>query len=255
MMWLQGLENAPPIVKLCFELWKELNPEYELIVCDHKDVNGVLDGFPIPISCLSPQALSDVFRMKLLFEYGGVWADATVLPVAPLRAWLEPCAKSAELAAFEAPGPDRPLSSWFLACPPASRIVAIWWREVLRYWRKPRSLMRQKNGKKLIPENPIQSVAPEGGANGGEYPYFWLHYLFGYLLKVDARVANAWAISPKWPASQAHALQALFAGNASPDVSQIYANMKKSHVQKLNWREAYPVEQLREIAMKCSREY
>ena len=134
---------------------------------------------------MSNQALSDIVRAKLLLQ-GGVWADATVFPTEPLDAWLPDRLKDAGFFAFERPGVDRALSSWFLAVSPEHGMMRKWWAEVVRFWSKPRSVRMD------IPENPVWEVSPDGGAAKDEYPYYWFHYLFGYLLETDADFAAQW---------------------------------------------------------------
>jgi hypothetical protein len=114
------------------------------------------------------------------------------------------------------------------------------WEEVLRFWHKPRRLA-QYNGS-LIPSHPAASVAPRAGGASDNYPYFWLHYLFRYLLETDAAFAAAWALGPQIPAEPAHQLQALCA-NPAPDAA-VMAAARTAPVQKLSWRANYPLDVL-----------
>ena len=59
---------------------------------------------------------------------GGVWVDASVVPVKPLSQWLGDALTEAGFFAFERPGPDRPISSWFLAATPRNLIFREWWK-------------------------------------------------------------------------------------------------------------------------------
>jgi mannosyltransferase OCH1-like enzyme len=117
MLWLQGEQAAPELVRLNFRRWASLNPDYDLGILNGDDVDRLLVGFNLRPTQMMPQALSNVVRAKLLLQ-GGVWADATLFPTEPLDAWLPDRLKDAGFFAFERPGADRPLSTWFLAASP-----------------------------------------------------------------------------------------------------------------------------------------
>lgn len=233
--WLQGVAQAPAIVQLCLARWARLNPDHEMRVLDAQAAAALLEPYNIPP--VPAQALSDILRAKLLLEQGGVWVDATLFPVAPLNAWLPGLVAGAEFFAFSRPGADRPISSWFMAVTPGHVIMRRLWAEILRFWARPRTLAHYNGG--LIPPHPAASVAPGGGA---EYPYFWLHYLFQYLLDTDPEFAAAWALCPQISAGPPHHLQGACANNAPRDI--VLAAASSAPVQKLNWRGAYPLELL-----------
>jgi len=190
-LWLQSRASAPAIVRLCFDRWETLNRGWVLTVLDASDVNRLLDGFALRPTHLSAQVLSDVTRIHLLRCHGGLWTDATVLPLKPLSAWMDEGRAARAMAAFEAPAADRPLSSWFLAAPRGSYVMRRWHAEVARYWAQPRRLLRQTDGGVTIPSDPVAAVAPDGPIED-VYPYFWLHYLFAYLVRIDGRFREAW---------------------------------------------------------------
>jgi Capsular polysaccharide synthesis protein len=236
--WLQGVAQAPPIVQLCFSRWARLNPEYQLRVLEASDATAALasHNFPdIPV-----QALTDILRVKLLLEQGGIWVDATLLPVVPLQGWLPGLMAGTDMFAFARPGPDRPISSWFLAAAPGHIIIRKLWHEILRFWHKPRRMAQYNGGP--TPPDPAASVAPRAGGATDEYPYFWLHYLFQYLLETDAAFASAWALCPEVSAGPPHRLQTICTVPVTSEV--VYAAAAEAPVQKLNWRASYPLDVL-----------
>ena len=87
-MWLQGVDQAPPIVRLNFERWERLNPGYRLKVLEGADVGLRRAFLPRYSKELGPQALSDVVRAYFLMATGGIWVDASVYPAVPLDEWL-----------------------------------------------------------------------------------------------------------------------------------------------------------------------
>jgi hypothetical protein len=109
-LWLQGMESAPELIRLNFGRWARMNPCYQLEILDRKGVDDLLQDFPLGIDRLTPQALSDVVRARLLSTRGSIWVDASVMPTSPLDVWLPSLMTSSGFFAFEKPGPDRPPS-------------------------------------------------------------------------------------------------------------------------------------------------
>ena len=129
--WHQGWKNAPDIVKRCAATWRQHNPAWDIFFLDSASVAEKVKLPPaVKILNLPLPALSDVIRICLLKKYGGVWADATLLCTRPLDDWIEVVCNLSGFFAYEKPGPDRPISSWFLAAGKECRIVDFWYSEV-----------------------------------------------------------------------------------------------------------------------------
>ena len=90
--WLQGLEEAPEVVKACYSsLVRHLevagqarNEGYEIIVIDGKNWREYVELPEYVVEKrgkgLIPAAhFSDLLRLELLILYGGMWIDSTVL--------------------------------------------------------------------------------------------------------------------------------------------------------------------------------
>lgn len=94
--WLQGLDEAPQIVKACFNsIMREFKGS------SVQDVQGLSDGYEIKVidaenwkeyielpdfivkkwekKQIPPALFSDLLRLELLIKYGGTWIDSTVL--------------------------------------------------------------------------------------------------------------------------------------------------------------------------------
>ena len=127
---------------------------------------------------ITAASYSDITRIMLLKEYGGVWADASVFCNRPLDDWLQECSGEGFFA-FDRPGPDRPLASWFLASEENHCVVERWCAKTLAYWSS-----RTRADK-----------------------YFWFHGLFGELCDEDQAFAGSWQRVPKLSADGPHAIQ------------------------------------------------
>jgi hypothetical protein len=82
--WFQGIDNAPALVKKCYESVKKYMPEKNIHVITSDNMFQYVD-FPDYIiekwhkGIISNTHLSDILRLELLIRYGGLWLDATVL--------------------------------------------------------------------------------------------------------------------------------------------------------------------------------
>ncbi|HWD37677.1 MAG TPA: FkbM family methyltransferase [Fimbriimonas sp.] len=235
-LWLQGRQSAPEIVEYNFQRWERLNPGYELRVLDEKAVDELLKDCGLATGSISKQGLSDVVRLRLLKEHGGVWTDASVLPILPLDDWLPAATQAIEFFAFERE--DVPLSSWFLAVGQSNPIVDMWWKEVERLWSSPREVSTEL----MIPSDPAQGVSPEILTHGEAVSYFWVHCLFQYLLEQDPLIADMWLRRYRLSSMPAHDLQTLFAEPGMVSDEDIRVAAYSSPVQKLDWRQPYPIE-------------
>lgn len=87
--WAQGFEGElPEVVRVCLDSVDKYKGDYEVIrlsdnnIADYVDLPAFVwekraQGFSVTV-------FSDILRLALLYYYGGVWLDATVLLTAPL---------------------------------------------------------------------------------------------------------------------------------------------------------------------------
>ncbi|WP_171027228.1 capsular polysaccharide synthesis protein [Pseudarthrobacter sp. NamB4] len=235
VLWLQGEAAAPPLVKMCLLRWRRLNPGYELKVLDLSDAKRILSGFPMDVSKMRPQALSDVLRIRLLRDQGGVWADATTFPILPLDYWL-PDATSTGFFAFQ--GHRRPLDvdSWLIAAEMNHIIPRLWWQEIERYWSRPRKLITFSSFEANYNFDPLSFFRSDRQLSTETYPYYWVMYIFSHLLLSDSDFRSAWARVPKRSSTECHAIQ--LASSDEPEVSdrELVQASLRTPVQKLSHR-------------------
>ena len=117
-------------------------------------------------------ALSDIVRVLLLKIYGGLWVDATTFCNKSLDDWL-PNYINEGFFAFNKPGKDRLLSSWFIYSENNSYIINKWYIRTLQYYKNHNS----------------------------PHTYFWFHYLFGNLYNSDKLFKEKWNKVPKLSAN------------------------------------------------------
>ena len=80
--WWQGLENAPEIVRLCIESIRRNAKNHEVTLITDNNYNDYVH-FPSWVEqkrdegIISKTHFSDLLRLSLLAEHGGMWLDAT----------------------------------------------------------------------------------------------------------------------------------------------------------------------------------
>ena len=80
-IWLQGEENAPDLVKACFKSVRR-HCKQELIVLNEQTL---FDYIKLPEKIMEKRKqgliknahFADICRVELLYQYGGIWLDAT----------------------------------------------------------------------------------------------------------------------------------------------------------------------------------
>lgn len=181
--WFQGRSQAPDLVQRCLWSWERNNPGWSFR-CLNANTAGhfvdMCDYVDLQRQTITAASLSDILRIALLHEYGGVWVDATTYCNQPLEDWL-PLAMDSGFFAFSNPAPDRLLASWFLAAAPQNELIAKWARRTGDYWR----------------------------CRNSTNDYFWFHHEFGELCSLDSEARAAWQRVPKVSADGPHALQSI----------------------------------------------
>ena len=169
--WFQGWETAPFLVRQCRESWISRNPGWDVRAIDASSVRRYLDiddYVALGAKEITAASLSDIVRVLLLREYGGVWVDATAYCIRPLDDWLANY-MGGQFFAFRNPEPYLQLSTWFLARTSDDATTDKWAARVIGYW-----------------------AERERADN-----YFWFHILFNELVASDPQVAEAWSRVPQ----------------------------------------------------------
>lgn len=83
--WWQGMDEAPDLIKACINSLKRYLPdEVELIIITRDNYRDYVD-FPqwlidkVEDGRITLTTFSDVIRASLLYKYGGIWMDSTIL--------------------------------------------------------------------------------------------------------------------------------------------------------------------------------
>ena len=139
-LWLQGIDNAPPIVKACINSIKKYSGGYEVIVLTEDTIHDYVT-FPDFIiqkyksGIIKSTHFSDLLRTLLLINYGGIWMDATVFLTKPIPQNII----SSDFFMFQSQllkSEISPGSSWFISTQKNSPILIKVFELLLNYWKK-----------------------------------------------------------------------------------------------------------------------
>jgi hypothetical protein len=176
ILWFQGFNNAPEIVKNCVASWKYYNQNtWNIVLLDNNNLKNYIniDEIKVNKKLIKPCHLSDIIRCKLLTKYGGIWTDATSFCNRPLDEWILPFIEKVGFFAFRKPAEDRMLSNWFLYSNKENFIIEKWSEKTVEYYEK----------------------------NGFAKTYFIHHYLFADLYINNKTFKNLWDKVPNFPAN------------------------------------------------------
>lgn len=82
--WFQGIENAPEVVKRCYQSLRDNLTDREIILLTSDNIEEYVK-FPAYIyekwrsGQITHTHMTDLLRLELLIKYGGTWIDSTVL--------------------------------------------------------------------------------------------------------------------------------------------------------------------------------
>ena len=247
LMWWQGLAGAPELVKRCYSSWQHHNPDWNIVLLDETNVQAYVDIQEIRAfdSNIRLQALSDIIRVHLLAQHGGVWVDATCFCCRPLDDWLADHARPGFFA-FHKPSRSRLLDAWFIASSADCHLSAKLLEATDHYWSSNHKL-KLRPSKTLLDRLILKLLSTSVGTTQlwfsypvrkwlKIYPYMWLPFLFAQVLRADPRSRQVWRDVKKISADLPHRLQKVGLLEPLTEAVKTEIDTRQSPVYKLNWR-------------------
>ena len=146
--WLQGIEQAPPLVQRCYRSLQENLPDREVILLTADNYREYVT-FPEHIEkklasgAITRTHFSDLLRLELLINHGGTWIDATVFcSGGQIPGYM----LDSDLFLFQnlKPGADgnaTVISSWFMTACTNHPILLLTRALLYRYWEKHNAMV------------------------------------------------------------------------------------------------------------------
>jgi len=209
ILWFQGFDKAPDVVKHCVQSWYHYNPSWNIVLLDNTNLHEYVDLTVIHYSeDIELCHLSDIIRMLLLRDYGGLWVDATCFCNKPLNDWL-PFYIHEGFFAFDKPYSYLMISNWFLYSEKNHPILTKWCEETLYYYQ----------------------------LHGRAETYFVHHYIFEQLYRENNTFKQCWDNVPKVSGDIPHSLSItnFFKKDSISDIDS-----KRVPVYKLSYKCRFP---------------
>ena len=142
ILWLQGIEEAPPLVQACIASVRK-NMKGKRIIILTEDIIQQYVNLPDFVYLKRKQGIisnahfSDLVRVSLLCDHGGIWCDATVLLTETPPSFMtdDPLFvfKSMDLARYDLN--PTVCSSWYISSWSNQRILLLTRKLLLDYWK------------------------------------------------------------------------------------------------------------------------
>lgn len=72
-------EKLPILNEYCIHTWRKYNPDVSITILNDTNIHQYVKTFPINYDKLIVQHKSDYIRTYLLYHYGGIWIDSTII--------------------------------------------------------------------------------------------------------------------------------------------------------------------------------
>ncbi|WP_321374248.1 capsular polysaccharide synthesis protein [uncultured Draconibacterium sp.] len=146
--WLQGIENAPKLVQVCYKSVVRNLSDKEVIVVT-KDNYSRYTKLPKHIlnkwekGTISNTHFSDILRIELLVRHGGLWLDSTVLCT---NSTVPKYIEQSDLFLYQVlkPGLDGHsiyVSSWLIKANSNNKVLGLTRELLFDYWKKKNRLV------------------------------------------------------------------------------------------------------------------
>jgi hypothetical protein len=182
--WLQGEDQAPHLVKRCIASIRANSGGRDVVVLTSRNLQDYIElpGYIMEKyerGLISNTHFSDILRISLLAQHGGLWVDATVWVTEPMPAYIT----EGPMFCFKVPivaGPSPIKASNWLIAAQAGHPIIVKTREVLcEYWRHE---ARAKH-------------------------YFIFHLIFALVCDSNSKMKRLWKSIPYFSNSNPHVLQ------------------------------------------------
>jgi hypothetical protein len=160
-LWLQGEQNAPPLIEACYRSIRHNCPEQQFVVLDEKSLSEYIDLPGVIMDKYRREQIrrahfADIVRVELLHNHGGFWLDSTCFVTSPIPQFIV----DQDFFVFMA-GSIRAAShiqNCFIRARRGAPLLEGWRAMIHEYWmHEPNAIdyfMHQLLFKKLVQNNP-----------------------------------------------------------------------------------------------------
>ncbi len=238
--WGQGIENdtLPEVVNLCFKSVDKYCADFSVIRLNDENIADYLE-FPSYLidklhnGSLSRTFFSDILRLALLYHYGGVWLDATILLTDSL------------------PKKMMDLPYFMFQRDPNEEHKTFWEQSYAYYWgwdknfrvKVLNSIIFAKKGNKVIRDS-LNLLLYYWQKESNPIDYFFYQILYQHLIENQLKDQKCMLLSDVFP----HILQTKF--NGSAEFYQVETVLAKCSLHKMSYFDENGKEQLKKFIQK-----
>jgi hypothetical protein len=175
LLWLQGWDNAPWLQQQVSKSWRLHNPTWTVhhVSLDNlKEYITDVDYIYDTTKDISPASKSDIIRLSLLKNHGGVWADSTMLCMQSLDTWIDTMLTES-IWMYHGHGGNMPKeigpASWFIVSRKDGYVITQWKQACDDYWKTCSSSLKS---------------------------WWWMDLLFKKLYETDDQFRTEWSKVP-----------------------------------------------------------
>jgi len=136
IIWMYWDSEPPALVQSCFSQIQRLNPSYQINILNKENISDYCSYDFSQFKNLTPQQHSDLLRFYLLYHYGGLWLDASIITYSNLD-WIIAICKKNKTSAFgyyraaNVTVPEYPvIENWLLASEKGNTFFKKWLDEL-----------------------------------------------------------------------------------------------------------------------------
>jgi hypothetical protein len=125
--------TLPRTVQKCIASWRRHHPDYKIVILTPDNVHQYTSVQPDKIPWNKSAAReSDIVRIHVLAEHGGVWSDASMLLLSPIPFLTENALDHVEFVGYHIKhisgkqGPTPLIENWWFATRPQGRFITLW---------------------------------------------------------------------------------------------------------------------------------
>jgi hypothetical protein len=98
-IWIYWDGEIPTLVKECIDRVKTLNPNYSVNILNSENISLYIKSDYTLQKKITPQHKADLIRLELMYIYGGIWLDASIILYENLD-WIENLINTNKTKAF-----------------------------------------------------------------------------------------------------------------------------------------------------------
>jgi len=134
-----SLKSPSYFASLCIDRWASLHPDYQVKVINEENIADYLTEFDMTFfdhHSLPIQNVSDLIRLSLLENYGGIWLDASVFIEERIDEIFDLQSNQFDFLGYydklsEKRSSPPIIETWFLIAPKGSHFISLWRKELL----------------------------------------------------------------------------------------------------------------------------